>query len=78
MDEARNVLARLDRIDDLHARGAPPGALLAEVRVLLAEAEEWLEAEEWFSAEPAGVVRAATAVARSRAALARRREVAMM
>ncbi|HYZ77262.1 MAG TPA: hypothetical protein VE596_07790 [Gaiellaceae bacterium] len=78
MDEARNVLARLDRIDELHARGAPPGALLAEVRVLLAEAEEWLEAEAWLEVEPAGARRAETAVARSRAALARRREVAMM
>jgi hypothetical protein len=72
MDEARNVLARLDRIDDLQARGAPPGALLAEVRVLLAEAEEWLDVE------PVGTRRAAAAVARSRAALAREREVAMM
>jgi hypothetical protein len=78
MDEARTVLARLDRIDDLHARGAPPGALLAEVRVLLAEAEEWLEAETWLAVEPAGARRAETAVARSRAALATPREVAMM
>jgi hypothetical protein len=49
VDEAQNVLARLDRIDDLQARGAPPGALLAEVRVLLAEAEEWLETEAWLA-----------------------------
>jgi hypothetical protein len=78
VDEARTVLARLDRIDDLQARGAPPGALLAEVRVLLAEAEEWLEAEAWLEVEPAGARRAETAVARGRAALAERQEVAMM
>jgi hypothetical protein len=78
VDEARNVLARLDRIDDLQARGAPPGALLAEVRVLLAEAEEWLGAEAWLEVERAGARRAETAVARARAALAERREVVMM
>ena len=78
MDEAQNVLARLDRIDDLQARGAPPGALLAEARVLLAEAEEWLEAEAWLEVEPAGARRVETAVACARTALAERREVAMM
>jgi hypothetical protein len=72
MDEARRVLARLERIDDLEARGAPPGALLAEVRVLLAEAEEWL------AAEPAGTRRAAAAVERCRDAFVGSREVAMM
>ena len=78
MDEARTVLARLDRIDDLQARGAPPGALLAEARVLLAEAEEWLEAEAWLDVEPAAARRAEAAVARGRVALAERQEVAMM
>jgi hypothetical protein len=72
MDEARRVLARLDRIDDLETRGAPPGALLAEVRVLLAEADEWL------AAEPAGTLRAAVALARCREALAERVEAAIM
>ena len=72
MDEARTLLARLDRIDDLEARGAPPGALLAEIRVLLAEAEEWL------SVEPVGTARAAAALARCSGAFADRREVAMM
>ena len=38
MDEAR-VLARLDRIDALDRGGARPGELLAELRVLLQEAE---------------------------------------
>ena len=72
MDEARTVLARLERIGELEVRGAPPGALLAEIRVLLAEAEEWLEVE------PVGTQRAAVALARCRAAFAARREVAMM
>ena len=72
MDEACTVLARLERIDELEARGAPPGALLAEVRVLLAEAEEWLEVE------PVGTQRAAAALSRCHAAFAAQREVAMM
>jgi len=72
VDEARTVLARLERIDDLEARGAPPGALLAEVRVLLAEAEEWL------AVEPTGTERAAAALDRCRASFVARREVAMM
>jgi hypothetical protein len=75
VDEARTVLARLERIDELEARGAPPGALLAEARVLLAEAEEWLEVE------PVGTQRAAAALTRCHAAFAVRaaqREVAMM
>jgi hypothetical protein len=40
MEEAR-VLARLDRIDALDREGAAPGELLAELRGLLREAEEW-------------------------------------
>jgi hypothetical protein len=72
MDEARALLARLDRIDDLEQRGAPPGALLAEVRVLLAEADEWL------AIETAGTGRAAAALARCRRAVVEQREVAMM
>lgn len=72
MDEARRVLDRLERIEDLEARGAPPGALLAEVRVLLAEAEEWL------GVEPVGTRRAEAALARCREALVAPREVAIM
>jgi hypothetical protein len=72
VDEAQTVLARLERIDDLRLRGAPPGALLAEVRVLLAEVEDWL------AAEPVGTERAAAALGRCRAAFAAQREVAMM
>jgi hypothetical protein len=72
VDEARTVLERLERIDELEARGAPPGALLAEVRVLLAETEEWL------AVEPVGTQRVAAAMARCHAAFAAQREVAMM
>jgi hypothetical protein len=45
MDEARNVLDRLRRIDDLKSEGAPADVLLDEVRALLGEAEAWIEAE---------------------------------
>jgi hypothetical protein len=41
MDEARAVLARLDRIEALEREGAPPGALLEELRGLVQEAEAW-------------------------------------
>lgn len=45
MDEARQVLERLERIDRLRAGGGHRGALLAEVRKLLEEGEAWLAAE---------------------------------
>jgi hypothetical protein len=45
MDEARAVLARLERIEALEARGAPAGRLLDEVRGLLADAEAWVRTE---------------------------------
>jgi hypothetical protein len=45
MEEARNVLDRLRRIDELKSEGAPAEVLLAEVRALLGEAEAWIEAE---------------------------------
>ena len=35
MDEARAVLARLDRIETLEREGAPPGVLLDELRGLV-------------------------------------------
>jgi hypothetical protein len=72
VDEARTVLARLERLADLETRGAPPGALLAEVRVLLEEVDDWL------AIEPVGTQRAAAALARCRAAFAARQEVVMM
>jgi hypothetical protein len=45
VDEARQVLDRLARIDALRAAGAEPGTLLAELRALLREGEAWAAAE---------------------------------
>ena len=61
MDEARAVLARLDRIETLEREGAPPGVLLEELRGLVQEAEAWTRHE--------GGERAKNAVERCAAAL---------
>jgi hypothetical protein len=45
MDEARKVLERLDRIEALERGGAPAPVLLAELRALLVEAEDWARSE---------------------------------
>ena len=45
MEEARAVLARLERIDALERDDAPAGVLLGEVRALLREAEAWVRTE---------------------------------
>ena len=45
MEEARKVMERLERIEELHRAEAPAAALLAEVRQLLREGEAWLVAE---------------------------------
>jgi hypothetical protein len=45
MEEARRVLARLERIEALDREHALPGDLLAELRALLTEAEAWTRAE---------------------------------
>jgi hypothetical protein len=45
MDEARAVLARLDRIEELDREGAPPGVLLEELRGLVQAAEAWARLE---------------------------------
>ena len=45
MDEARAVIERLRRIEALDREGTHPRTLLAEVQMLLVEAEAWLEAE---------------------------------
>jgi hypothetical protein len=63
MEEARRVLERLQRIEALEQRSAPPGELLAELRTLVCEAETWLRSEP----EPGA---AADALARCAAALA--------
>jgi hypothetical protein len=64
MEEARAVLVRLERIEELDLRGAPARVVLEEVRALLTEAEAWVRAE------PAGTEAAADAIERCRAALA--------
>jgi hypothetical protein len=63
MEEARSVLERLRRIDELKTEGAPAEVLLGEVRALLGEAEAWIAAEGASG-------RAAQAIASSRDALA--------
>jgi hypothetical protein len=45
VDEARRVLARLERIEALERDHALPGVLLGELRALLVEAEAWARAE---------------------------------
>ena len=45
MEEARRVLERLDRVEQLHLAGAPAAAVLDELRALVGEAEDWLAAE---------------------------------
>jgi hypothetical protein len=61
MDEARAVIDRLDRIEQLERAGADPGALLDELRGLVREAEAWARVE--------GDSRAAAAVERCDEAL---------
>ena len=45
MEEARAVLARLERIEALEREGAGAAPLLAELRELVREATEWAERE---------------------------------
>ena len=65
------MLARLARIEALEREGAPPRALLSEVRSLL------VEAETWIAVEPGGTERAAEALDSCRQAFDSRRVVAM-
>ncbi len=64
MDEARAVLDRLERIEALERGGAPPRALLDELRELVSEAEAWVRLE--------GDARATAAASRCTEALASR------
>ena len=70
MDEAEKVLARLRRIDALDQEHAHPALLLAELRELVREAEDWVRAE------PGGTGRAEAAIDRCRDALDRDRSTA--
>jgi triphosphoribosyl-dephospho-CoA synthetase len=73
MEEARRVLERLARIEQLEREHAPADQLRDQLRELVQEAETWLRAEP----EPAGAV---AALARCRAALAaeEREEVVLL
>jgi hypothetical protein len=52
MDEARKVLERLERIEALKAANAEPGALLGELRALVADGEAWLATERALPVSP--------------------------
>jgi hypothetical protein len=56
MEEARRVLARLERIEALEQDSALPGVLLDELRALLEEAEAWARAEPRVPAAAADAV----------------------
>jgi hypothetical protein len=45
LEEARAVLARLDRIEELDRADAEPGAILDELRELVREVEIWAKCE---------------------------------
>ena len=55
MEEARKVLERLERIQALDQERAHPRAVLAELRVLVSEAEAWVRAEHGDEAATAAV-----------------------
>jgi hypothetical protein len=42
VDEARAVIARLDRIERLQLEGAPGREILAELQALVSEVEAWV------------------------------------
>ena len=53
MEEARRVLARLERIESLDRANARPAELLAELRGLLQDAEAWVRVEGGDDADDA-------------------------
>ncbi len=53
MEEARAVLARLERIEALDRAGAAPSTLLPELHELVREAEKWARCERDPEAEAA-------------------------
>ncbi len=55
MDEATNVLERLERIRELERRRAPAAQLLEELRALVGEAEHWARIEGDARARAAAV-----------------------
>ena len=67
MEEARQVLERLARIEELEREQVPAAELLGELRELVREAEAWARAERQGD-------RAIRAVERCRSALAEHRQ----
>jgi Tfp pilus assembly protein PilN len=57
MEEARRVLARLERIEALERDRAQPRVVLAELRLLLDEAEAWTRADRGAGAGAVEAVR---------------------
>jgi hypothetical protein len=66
MEEARAVLARLERIEALEREGAGIPSLLAELRELMREASDWAEQER----DPRARAAAAALAAAERAEVA--------
>ena len=64
MDEARAVLARLERVAALERSSAPAAVLLAELRALVSEAEAWVGAERPGPRAEEAVARCADALER--------------
>jgi hypothetical protein len=62
MDEARAVLARLERIEALDRTHAEPGVLLGELRELVREVEIWAKRERDPRAEEAARLLAEQAI----------------
>ena len=62
MDEARAVLARLERIEALDRAHAEPGMLLDELRELVREVEIWAKCERDPRADAAAQLLAERAI----------------
>ena len=62
MEEAYALLERLERIEALDREGAPPSALMPELRALVTEAEAWARREGDPDAEAAAASCAAALV----------------
>ena len=62
MEEARAVLARLERIEALDRAEAEPGVLLGELRELVREVELWAKRERDPRAEAAAQLLAERAI----------------
>ena len=76
MEEARAVLARLERIETLEREGAGVPLLLAELRELMREATEWAEEERDPRAREAAAALAAAGDEDDSFALTRRSRTA--